>query len=271
MKIDMKNEREKSYKNGWFGTTLKEKKINKLSDICDWIEDMCELAEKGSKRQIWGTKKKDDRGMLGILNVCQKNDAFNKIKDLPHGIFDCVNLKKLLDEITKCVKNTYVGRTKSSGFSKSLKHCNDYISKEETNILTAGDAMQLVIYYLNVPHQASGVKQPMFELGNFFVKVLTKKEKSDNKLYESLATETNEWLQKIIKAKKIMYKKTSDNYAQRVNKAEEALEKVIKTEDSWIDQKSLGQELANNLKKDLNIFNNLLKNNEIEFKDIKKN
>ena len=137
-KPDIKN---KYYELGWFSTKIKEVDIDSLKDICDWIDAMRELAEKGWKRQLWGAKKKDDRGMLGILKVCKDNN-FDKLKDLPHGIFDCVNLKNLLDEINKCVGKTSRGRTKQPGFSKTLDNCNKYLNNLIENIREAANALQ---------------------------------------------------------------------------------------------------------------------------------
>ena len=129
MKVNTKNDKpdikNKYYELGWFSTKIKEVKIVSLKDICDWISAMCELAEKGSKRQIWGTKKNDDRGMLGILNVCQRDNEFKKIKNLPNGIFDCVNLKNLLYEIKKCMKKTKIGRTHQKEFKENFKTCKN--------------------------------------------------------------------------------------------------------------------------------------------------
>lgn len=267
MKIDMKNEREKSYENGWFGTTLKEKKINKLSDICDWIKDMCELAKTGWKRQIWGAKKKDDRGVIGILNVCQKNNEFQKVKNLPNGIFDCVNLKNLLDKIKKCMENTNRGRTKQPGFSKSLDNCYAYLSAVMHSIRYAADGLKCFSDKLNVPPHNH---DPLTNLWNcvhqFGGDDIIPSSQLEN--YTRNAGQTLEFFKKIIQSGKLEIGRGEDMDAWR-EFASVQMGYIYTHANYWIIKEILKDPLAKNLKQNCQKISEGLKNGTIKLEKIK--
>ena len=263
-KSDIKN---KYYELGWFSTKINEVKINSLKDICGWIKAMCELAKTGWKRQLWGARKKDDRGMLGILNVCQKDNAFNNVKDLPHGIFDCVNLKNLLDKINECVRKTSRGRTKQPGFTNSWTNCVKFLNAQLKPIRKAGDALQKFIKELKVPKVDNDA---MYSLGgcvyNFGEPMLT----SNIDFYKTYAGLTNDFFKKIIEDKKIEVG-INPQTGTWLEFARQKIDYLCENTNYWIIKEILEDPLAKALENNCKKISEGLKDKTIKLKEIKKN
>ena len=261
-KMDIKNE---YYELGWFSTKIKTVEINSLEDICDWIGAMCELAKNGSKRQIWGAKKKDDRGMLGILKVCKDNN-FENLKILPHGMFDCVALKNLLSKINECVKKTNRGRTKSTGFTNTLNNCTDFIIDKCATIRYAGDALQCFVRRLEIPKVGD---DPMYNLGAFVYNFSDPASNLNINGYKKYAASTNEFFENVIKDKKIKVgiKPEAGDWLEFAQKKMSCL---CTNQNYWIVEEILGNPLAKNLQENCKKIRDGLKEGKITLVNVKR-
>jgi len=250
-KPDIKN---KYYELGWFSTKINKVEINGLQDICNWIEAMCELAEKGSKRQLWGTKKKDDRGMLGILKVCDDNN-FKTLKKLPHGMFDCVPLLNLLDKINICVRKANTGRTRRLGFLKTLGNCKKVL--RETMETICDTAVQIK----NFGEILNGQSEVFYEFCCCVFKFGDPEKKLDINNYKKYVKYINIIFKEIINEKKI--KVNVGNQVKLLTSAKNSVSYLCEYKNYWINEKVLDDPLAKDLQTNLEKIKQGLENNLI--------
>jgi len=132
----MSKEKNEYYTEGFFSTKINEKKIGKYKDVIDWLKKMCELAKK-STRHFWGTKKNQNVGMSGLLNVCEKFGLFSKCNDLNgYGILGKVGIvqywlmRSLLESINNIYLKTQHSRMNQENFYKTLSNAIEYINKK---------------------------------------------------------------------------------------------------------------------------------------------